>query len=497
MTTSTIADTPRVFKFDLTKLSRRWSALQAVSLIAFFFALHNISGSAIEIGKYIFVVQARSEVDFYSVGVGTIVFLASVWVLRETWINTATILRKNLRRLRLMYRVLVVFYSIMLILFSFLALIYAAEDAPRSGVSDKDIATFVILAFSAAIILFSCIFALRQVKFLLRGGGKELSSFMSELYKFEEDNRPSVPNETRWLVRLDRPAGAFWIVAGIVLFISGAWVYDFVNSQVIEQFANRSGERIPAQLSQMGTAMELFGAFCLLKGRSYFLPTAEAVLALDARAPVLYLRSFLDEKPNYYEMTAGLRFFDRSIEMKLAKYFNSFGPFVAIGSQRDKVPKLGAIRLMRSDQDWRSEVTSLMASSHAIVAAVGLTPWIKWELSEIVARNYTSKTLFLFPVMTRFGFRIRRKRRKQQAERIEVLTEIMPADVRSQDFELKKKEVLLAYVSNAGRKVAIVCRKPSSNAQFLAAILAHYFLMSSEQQHEEFSVARSAVAVNG
>ena len=102
--------------------------------------------------------------------------------------------------------------------------------------------------------------------------------------------------------------------------------------------------------------VQIVGVVGIFKGRSYFLPTAEAVLAVDRRSPILYLRSFLDEKPDIARYSGDLSHFDRSYEMKLSRYFSVFGPFVAIGSPKDKLPKLGALRLMRSEEEWQNEV---------------------------------------------------------------------------------------------------------------------------------------------
>jgi hypothetical protein len=233
-------------------------------------------------------------------------------------------------------------------------------------------------------------------------------------------------------------------------------------------------------LKRLSLAIEIAGAYCLTRALSYFLPSADTVLATEGRAPILYLRSFMDDKPYYTDMDGHWMSFDRSFEMKLARHFSLFGPFVGIDSPKDKVPKLGALRLIRSNDEWQREVASLMARSQAIVVAVGTTHWVKWEIGEIFSRKYAGKTLFLFPVTVRSLFFRKRQVLAEQARRIQALREAAPP---GQQFRLaQKNEVLLACIATLDRNIAITCqyKRAMPNTHVLAAMIAHYFLMCDD-----------------
>ena len=232
----------------------------------------------------------------------------------------------------------------------------------------------------------------------------------------------------------------------------------------------KRGAGDPTQLQKLTTAIEVAGAWCILKGRTFFTPKAEAVLAVDKRPPVLYLRSFRDEKPDSVKLEGMGLYIDRSLEMKLAKYFRPFGPFVAIGSQQDSQPKLGAIRLMRSDDEWQIEIKNLMSRSANIVTAVGISQWIKWEINEIVTRNYVNKTIFMFPVTIYQGWRLKRKRKAEQDLRLKIFREALGTNLADQ---LKDGEFALSCVVMDNNVCVVVSKVPSSNAQVLALIVGH------------------------
>ena len=275
--------------------------------------------------------------------------------------------------------------------------------------------------------------------------------------------------------------GLVWISGGIILFVLGAGLLDIEG---VDKFAARfryyyqilgvesHADNGKALIFLASMFIVLSGFYCVQRGRKYFVPTAEAVLAIDKRDPILYLRSFLDDKAHAFSDWIDIA--GTSVEMELSKYFRPFGPFVAIGSPEDRLPKLGAIRLMRSDGEWQKEVASLMASSRWIVAAVGSSGWIKWEISEIIAKTYLGKALFVFPDAS-FG----RKRREQQERRFQTLAERIPTDFAAEVAHLDKSEFLEAYVHKTDKTVLITCHENLSSP-FVSAVVAHYFLMKSD-----------------
>lgn len=141
---------------------------------------------------------------------------------------------------------------------------------------------------------------------------------------------------------------------------------------------------------------------------------------------------------------------------------------------------------MRSDAEWQSEVYGLMNSAQLLLASVGNSRWIKWELAEIINRGFERKALFFFPVTIRRGrwwlsWGVRRKQRAQQLERITAIVEAYPSN-RSPDYTvLSKNEFLLAQVTAGPQTYLLTTLKPGSNSQVLAIIVGHYLLGHSEQ----------------
>ena len=162
--------------------------------------------------------------------------------------------------------------------------------------------------------------------------------------------------------------------------------------------------------------------------------------------------------------------------MKLARYFLPFGPFLAIGSPRDALPKLGAMRLIRSDDEWQGEVMTLMEKAQLILASVGSSEWIKWELAESLRRGFEDKSLFIFPVTIRSVWRLKRKRAAQQTERINTLRALYgPTEQPNYDI-LKPNEFLLAQVTTSAQTILLTSRLPGSNSQLLSVVVGHYLL---------------------
>ena len=124
----------------------------------------------------------------------------------------------------------------------------------------------------------------------------------------------------------------------------------------------------------------------------------------DPRPPVLLLRAFRDD---HVTMKRGavpwhVRLFDpflhaRNMEDLLIQYFPEYGPFVAIGNPEDRSQPAGAARDYIPSEEWRSTVLQLMHESRWIILAVEKTDSILWELETIRNRNYTSKTLVVWP----------------------------------------------------------------------------------------------------
>jgi hypothetical protein len=83
--------------------------------------------------------------------------------------------------------------------------------------------------------------------------------------------------------------------------------------------------------------VNILAFFLIVRARHYFQVSADSLLAVDKRPPILFLRSFTDvERQRYLYTTVAL--LDFSLETRLSNHFYHFGPFIAVGSPKDTIP---------------------------------------------------------------------------------------------------------------------------------------------------------------
>ena len=113
--------------------------------------------------------------------------------------------------------------------------------------------------------------------------------------------------------------------------------------------------------------MAIFGAGMSLykSGKKHLIVSAEQALREDRRRPVVYLRSFLDDKiTSQSKQDPAMPFirdndFLETEEEALAKVLQEVGPFVAIGIPGEELPELGAARTYVGDAEWKAVVSGL------------------------------------------------------------------------------------------------------------------------------------------
>lgn len=143
----------------------------------------------------------------------------------------------------------------------------------------------------------------------------------------------------------------------------------------------------------------------IARGRRLRALAAEEVLRRDERPPVLLLRSFSDDDlidPTYtitYQVVPG-RYEDR-----LVSALTPLGPVVALGRPGEQDPQLGAARLYVKDEHWRRAITYLMKRSTAVVAVVGGSPGLWWEIELAIELVPAERLLFFVPYPAPAGTR--------------------------------------------------------------------------------------------
>ena len=68
---------------------------------------------------------------------------------------------------------------------------------------------------------------------------------------------------------------------------------------------------------------------------------------------------------------------------------------IAIGKPGERLPELGAARLYASHESWQQTVLDMLRRSSLILARVGASPGVQWELDQVLSLAQRSKVLIL------------------------------------------------------------------------------------------------------
>lgn len=158
--------------------------------------------------------------------------------------------------------------------------------------------------------------------------------------------------------------------------------------------------------SLLGLVSAGAGTYLYRKAKYIGLKRGEEVLETDQRAPILYLRSFIDDPTAGQAMNDSLlaRFLTlgtpqnlNSEEEQMERAVAKFGPFVAIGDPKERIPQLGAARLYTENDKWQEVVTELIQLSRLVILRVGKTPGFWWEVETVMRNKNHQDLLFLLP----------------------------------------------------------------------------------------------------
>ena len=130
----------------------------------------------------------------------------------------------------------------------------------------------------------------------------------------------------------------------------------------------------------------------------------EQLTKVDTRPPLLFLRSFRDDQVGLQRsrltwlgraLSVGLR--PQPLDEILVEEGTLYGPVVALGNPRDKIPPYGAARGYFDNKDWQEAVTDLAERAVAIIVCLDDTASLWWEVELIVTRAFLDKALFVVP----------------------------------------------------------------------------------------------------
>jgi hypothetical protein len=117
--------------------------------------------------------------------------------------------------------------------------------------------------------------------------------------------------------------------------------------------------------------------------------------APDIRQPVLYLRSFKDDRVSA-RLSRGLFAFTTE-EEDLASLLNRIGPCIAFGRPGEALPQIGVRRVYVDNLDWKVEVQRVMATARLVVIRAGSTEGVLEELEMAAAVLPTERLVMLTP----------------------------------------------------------------------------------------------------
>ena len=159
---------------------------------------------------------------------------------------------------------------------------------------------------------------------------------------------------------------------------------------------------------QQLSALACLGLACLpyRRARRYSALAARELMERDERRPVLYLRSFGDDRLKVVPRRdsprrswlerLGIRGRERFEEV-IAGHLWAYGPVVAVSEPGESFPPIGSARTHIDGDGWQAGVEELMDGAALIVVSVGVTPGLAWEVARIAQLDLWHKTLLVFP----------------------------------------------------------------------------------------------------
>lgn len=285
--------------------------------------------------------------------------------------------------------------------------------------------------------------------------------------------------------RISPPKGIACLSIGLALAIFP------IGSIIPETLVKRIADTLPPHVTPSTTylaetllsgpahfALWLIGCYFLLRARRYFQIDAETLISLDTRRPVLFLRSFGDErKSKFYTGSQGL--LDFSLEVRLKNHLYKYGPFIAIGSPKEGVPQPGAARAFLADDKWQSSVVTWIRDSQLIVMYAGVTKGVSWELRQIL--NY-NKQINLILIIPEFGAMFKFRRRMLSEQRVRIAAEAFANSPWAPGLKnLTDAHNIRSILFRPDGSLFIIRSKPRNRDSYhLAAMIAHYLLLTPD-----------------
>ncbi len=140
-------------------------------------------------------------------------------------------------------------------------------------------------------------------------------------------------------------------------------------------------------------------AALLWASRTVYVWAGRRLLALDRRAPVLYLRSFeVDEVPRpEFSPGRSTQGHPISFEEEIAEALWELGPPEAVAAPGARETPVGFVRTRLEDGDWQPQVTAKLERAALVVLLIGETPGLLWEVREALRVVEPARLLLALP----------------------------------------------------------------------------------------------------
>jgi hypothetical protein len=220
-----------------------------------------------------------------------------------------------------------------------------------------------------------------------------------------DKNRAIMAGSRRIRVTLMLSLALVLVLAGLALVSIASLEHAQPPDEVINGVP---AQTLGSALGIIGFTLVALGAIISRLARRLAAIDAHQLMLRDARPPVLYLRSFGDDRLKLLTATLGrptlierftLRRFD-AFEEVIVRHLSRLGPVIAVNQPGTKLAPLGAARETIDSADWQSVVTAWMARSIMIVFVAPpseVTQGLRWELETVSANRHWNKTLIVIP----------------------------------------------------------------------------------------------------
>jgi hypothetical protein len=244
-------------------------------------------------------------------------------------------------------------------------------------------------------------------------GSAAILKYVKALTPNERKGQAAV--QSRYFPQMTRPAVLVAVAGSFASLLLGffcvlLWVTDLRGIALVPSLSGFS----PTQLQILwlcGSALFLTAFWLWRFARRRAALTARELREVDTRKPILLLRSFEDDAIvftgkiwrilSYWSPM--LRFFKRyvSLEESLVAAASVYGPVLTIGAPGRQLRTVGAARGYAPAEGWQDAVYQMMQESAAIIAVLGMTGGLTWELCLIRDLGLTSKLVLAVPPLTR------------------------------------------------------------------------------------------------